>query len=447
MTKGTSITEQDCLFKNRKFSHEMSKQDVQWQLKAFKQACSDVKAALKDLKIAVEQADHSQRDTLIEWLLTSECAKRYGVMQYAIHRKVAERPSLDACIACVETVDLTAPIEEVAKVYPKEKPGKSEFRPIAVFDIQHRTAQAMVKAVLDVLFKPRKFQFSHRGVAPAIAEARKQIGKGRHYYAHLDIKSYYMKFVASKLAANSPLPAWAVEHVLVGENMQWEARGMKMLFPHSNTRIIDQARLGIPQGSSASPIVAMIECARLTPSSLGITALMNYMDDFLLLAKTGKDLEEQIAKLSEAVGALPSGHFTLVTKSKGHLADGCDFLGHHLKLEDKDLRVKPTEANVQKLFHKLNEMEEASEAHTTSNPDKAKIIQAAAEMNAHIEGWKSAFQECDDLEDRWLMLPRQNVEHMLAKAGATLDDLKGLAPKVTYYPWYQEKAWETNEAD
>jgi hypothetical protein len=268
----------------------------QWQsthLKAFKQACRDVKAVLKDLRIAIKQADHSQRDTLIEWLLTSEAAKRSGVMDYAINCKPDERPSLDACIACVEKLDLTTPIKEGAKVYRKEKPGKGNFRPIAVFGIQHRTAQAMVKAVLDVLFKPRKFQFSHRGVAPAIAEARKQIGKGRFYYAHLDIKSFYMNFVASLLAARLPLPAWAVENVLVGENMQWAARGKKMLFSSKHTRMLNQARLGIPQGSSASPIVAMIECARLNPSSLGITALMNYMDDFLLLTKTSAELEER----------------------------------------------------------------------------------------------------------------------------------------------------------
>ena len=436
MTKAKSITDTACRFEHTRFKHSMSKKDVQQHLKALKSARSNVKQATKELQAAIKADDLVLRDELIIWLITSHDAKLSGVVDYAVKCDQMERPSLEKCIAVAEGLDLTAPIPEVAHVYAKKKFGKNEFRPIAVFGSRHRTAQAVVKRVLDVAFKPRSFQFSNRDIAEAIAEARKHVQKGRCYYAHLDIKSFYMHFEASKLAACLPLPAWAVENVLSGEQITWGAmQGNHPLSPSSDN-LIDLARLGIPQGNSASSIVAMIECARLNPTLLGIIALMNYMDDFLLLAETKEQLESQIAKLTDAVGALPGGHFTLVTKSAGHLSEGCDFLGHHLRLDGEVLRIEPTEVNSQKLTHQLDQIEMTSKLYETLEIDKDAVLQVAADMTAWLNGWRNSFRECDDLESEWTLLPVQNIEDLLKTAGATYEDLKAITPKVHYKEGY-----------
>ena len=69
-----------------------------------------------------------------------------AVMRYAFKQEEQDRPTLDECIKCTQMLDLKKPLKESAKVYAKKKFGKDDWRPIADFGIQHRTAQEMVKA-------------------------------------------------------------------------------------------------------------------------------------------------------------------------------------------------------------------------------------------------------------------------------------------------------------
>ncbi len=162
---------------------------------------------------------------LMHELLTSQKAKIAGVMSYAFKQDLSDRPTLDECVKCVQILDLQKPIKEKARVRAKQKFGKDEWRPIADFGIQHRTAQEMVRAILAKTFRPRVFQYTHRGVAPAIARIRAQVQAGRHYFVHQDIVSFFMNFEEEKLKVALPLPIWAVEHVVVGRQIVWAAQG------------------------------------------------------------------------------------------------------------------------------------------------------------------------------------------------------------------------------
>ena len=129
--------------------------------------------------------------------------------------------------------------------------------------------------------------------------------------------------------------------------------------------------------------------------------LINYVDDFLLLSSSPVLLDMAVGKLTDAVTDLPGGQFELQLKAKRTTAKGFDFLGHHLQVVDGKLRTKPTNL----ITHDLGEQLDKIETKLTTkvlglgnwkNFDKDAAIKCLAQMAAKIDGWLSAFSECDN---------------------------------------------------
>jgi hypothetical protein len=214
-------------------------------------------------------------------------------------------------------------------------------------------------------------------------------------------------------------------------------QGKKPFSPHSLENLHIQARQGVPLGSASSPIVGMICVSRLAFQIPPGVALLNYADDFQLLAKSPKMLKKSIGKLADAVAKLPGGHFKLKTKAQGSAMTGIDFLGHRLQIVNDKLKTTPTEANLQYICDKLNTLEErfGQAAYGPGKINHAKAILCAAEQYAFIDGWLAAFSECDDMAIRWAKLPIAKLNETLTAIGISTDQIaKVVEPWMGYTP-------------
>jgi hypothetical protein len=118
-----------------------------------------------------------------------------------------------------------------------------------------------------------------------------------------------------------------------------------------------EARLGIPQGSGCSQIVGMFIVSQLAWPSLPVAPMINYADDFLLLALDPLVLDKAVGELTDAVSGLPGGNFSVVLKAQRTASMGFEFLGHHLKIVDGTLKTVPTNANLEDLYRKLDKVD------------------------------------------------------------------------------------------
>lgn len=420
---------------NHEFRYDMPTHKANAYAKSAEEALRVTGKRLSALETARKAGDEATCVKLVGELLTTKKSKWAGVMHVAFQQDLKDRATLDDCVKCVQMLDLMKPIKEPARVYAMKKIGKEGWRPIAVFGLGHRTAQAMVKAVLERYFVPRSYQFTYLGVPKAIARFRELANAGNHFFANMDIASFFLEFQEESLKMALPLPTEVTGHAVVGRQMTWVAPDGKLSpFLHASCdELTDQARRGIPQGSSTSPIVAAIECSKLELSHGLETALINFADDFQTLHKTKHDAESAAGELQEAVGKLPGGNFSLKTKGIGHLSEGCVFLGHDVRLVDGAIRISPSDLNYTRLMSRLDAIQEACGVFSTGvigeklTPEqKRKVLQAIADSRLYLESWLAFFKECDDLDNSLVIACQKDIEMMMAKIGATPENLNGL---------------------
>jgi hypothetical protein len=412
------------------FKHSLPESAVADAMKMIEKSRSATKATATALVNSIKSGDESTQVKARQWLMTSPHALLTSAIAANKKLRTAKRQTLEKCLAVPGVLDLNEPIAEVVPVRPKAKKSGG-FRMLHDHGLLHRTAQNSVRRIVGTYFVPRSFQYTHNGVQAAIARTKKAIMAGHIYIARLDIKDFYPSFSAEALITELPLNEEAVEHAVIGRHMKVvmdqdkrHGRNHPMSFPHTQDDLLLLARLGIPQGSGCSPIIGMFCISRLLWAPMPGVILLNYADDFLLLALSETLLSEAVGKLIDAVANVPGGHFDLRLKSTSEINKGFNFLGHHLQLVDANLKTKPTESNLQDLYGTLNPLEEKIGKLTfvPGKIDKAAALTCLASCHAFVEGWKAAFSECDDIE-RWLSLPSNNLKELLSKVGASPDEM------------------------
>lgn len=431
------------------FKHGLSSTDLAHALKGIEASCAAANLRVKSLRAAIASGDQFGQTQARDWLLYSPEALLTAAV--AANRKINpyKRQTLERCLAVPSLIDFSQPFGELVPVRPKQKKptalgGPVAYRMLHDHGLCHRTAQDAVMRVLGPYFTPRSFQLTHLGTQAAIARAKPLIKMGYVHAARLDIESFYLNFSAKALIAELPLPAGVVEHAVVGRFMRVvmdqgtkEGKNIPNFTPHTKENLLLQARQGIPLGAGSSPIVGMICVSRLAWQSMPDAVLLNYADDFQLLAPSAKALEVSIGVLNDAVNNLPGGHFKLVLKAKGSAAAGIDFLGHRLRIVNGKLKTSPGQANLNLVYAKLNALDTRFGKLTNwpSKINQEAAVKCAAEMYAVTKGWISAFSQCDDIETRWAVLLVTKVAETLKMIDISEDQIaKAVEPWMGYKP-------------
>jgi hypothetical protein len=126
-------------------------------------------------------------------------------------------------------------------------------------------------------------------------------------------------------------------------------------------------------------------------------------------------------------------------KATSDAMNGFDFLGHSIRIVAGKLITSPTEANTNHIWMKITEIDEQLSnlvyaVGKNGKYDKQKALTLLARMLAIVDGWSSAFSECDD--------PKQMVEPLIcgvkewaAKLEVSPDQIKqAIEPYMEYKP-------------
>ena len=365
--------------------------------------------------------------------------------------KPRARQTLEWCLKVPSLLDFAKPLSEPVPVYPKPKKSGG-FRMIHNPGLLHRTSQDIVVRIMGAYHAPRPFQFTDRGVHAAIKQTKEAAIKGHVHVARLDIKDFYPSFDHEKLVAELPLRKEVVEHIVLGRCMEvvMDPESMKgssavSSLPHAPDILLMVARLGIPQGSACSPIVGGYCMSRLAWKPTKSVVLVNYVDDFLLLSKSPKLLDKAIGKLTDAVAKLPGGQFELKLKATRDASKGFDFLGHRLQFVDGKLTTSPMPGNVESFWNRVTPIETklcnlVFAIGKAGKYDKDQALEYLAQLVAKLDGWLSAFRECDDAKSEVMFLIEE-VSGWCTILGVTPDQVA-----KAIEPWMQPRPSDLTQA-
>jgi len=335
---------------------QIFEQDKTWRRKIARDRIF-VTEKVRRLRRAINLRDDETAELHRKTLLTSVRPKRVAIADLINRGRHVGVASVTEVDAFCETLTAWKPMTEVVRVHAKEKTSKNGYRLICNFGGRHRVIQRMIGTALDCQYQKRRFQVFDRGVPRCIDRVINQIAEGYVYAAHLDIRDFYPTFEYQKLTEILSLDKLVIEAALTGRKMVLESASPPPGYPHTLYHLIKEARRGLPQGASTSPIAAHICLAGLKVKDERLEQTFNFEDDFLVLAKTEAELHHQIEVLKAAVGILPGGQFDLVLKRAVHLCEGLDFLGHHLSLRSGEPFAEPSETNLVALAAKLQKLD------------------------------------------------------------------------------------------
>lgn len=370
-------------------------------------ACAQYKRQLlRDYRSAVRSRDRGLQRLIADQLASAPQA----VIAYTVQGNKAlpftARIPIEDCLEVPAWMSLKEPLQETVWAWAVPK-ANGTYRTMAKFGPRQKAMQFMVRDILSTHFVPRPFQFSHSGVHRAIAAVRQAAKAQPTHYAHLDIQNFYGSYQL-ELLRELPIPKGLVDYVVSGRHLkvqvdkkrsQKASTQAKAPYPDTSA-IIGAARSGTPTGSICSPMLGSWSVSRLHWKNEDV-ALVNYVDDFLLLGSSTQNVEAATNALIEAVGSLPGGNFVLRSKGVGQTAESFSFLGHQIYIQRSAVTIEPSKQAVIAFLAKFEALEcELIELQSNSpmrGPDADGGLTKVALLKRLIDGWGGAFSQCDNI--------------------------------------------------
>jgi hypothetical protein len=379
------------ILKGTKFKHSLGKSELSVAVAAIETARAATGLLLQNIALEIQQ--HVPGLPAIQIFLNSADAKLCCALEAARKLPECNRPKLETILAIPNLLNLNKPLKEKCQLRVRKKKKKDQFRFIFDFRMAHRAAQQMVLRAMQKLFVPRSFQQAR--LQEAIGLAKACLLQGKLYFATLDIKDHNGSFSTKMLVAQLPVPPEWVNYVVGGRHTVVDEKEIDVPFvvTVSHHALLLQARRGLPCGSICSPIIAAYSISHLQWETAEGCLLLNYADNFLLLASTSSMLEEKIEELAKAVGKLPGGKFKIRLEQKGHAADGLYFLGHNITaVSEVDVRVSPSSyTSIYKLA--------TAAAQGIAVALSCGNVKKAREHCAPVKGWFASFSACDNMTE------------------------------------------------
>lgn len=367
------------------------------------------RAHRKKLLTKVATATKGEREKRQKEYLGSSLVRLSALTEAAGRLEYHQRRTIPEYEIMAAGLTLFKPINEDVFIYLKPK-GNDEYRYFCDFGVRHRAAQALVADLVRLQFKPRPYQYdvAGRGVRRAVQCVRALHAKKYVHGVRLDVKRFYDSFHHQAILSALPLPKAVIEHVVIGQHYNLK-QGKQEVDP-TQTDILSEyqhfvGQSGIPQGSACSPVIGQFFVSKLGFKLPKGAVVLNYADDFLVLAQSPEKGEKATNALHAALAAVSVGNFELREKSGSSIHSGFEFLGHHFsETAFGKLRIDITPANQFKVHANITEEIEALKklAHKPAKAVAYKdwiVLDRIVKLARHIMSWVQTFSEADEVEE------------------------------------------------
>jgi hypothetical protein len=247
-------------------------------------------------------------------------------------------------------------------------------------------------------------------VHEAIRQTSKALSAGLQWGVELDISNCYQSFDGNELTKLIPLPKEVTENIILSAHLNLVPGNIWHFFgpeddhegdPITLKAALSSARLGISQGSAASPLVAeaMIAIALENIPNLGVN--IAYADNVLLLAKSESDVVSMTEALLAALKAHPVGRLR-PRRKVFKPGQPIRYLGHVLSPLNDLVRIDPSERKLQEFVVRAASLIARAQKPSPSPHVRANRIEAAEE---YVRSWTASFKLCNGIQklrDQWL---------------------------------------------
>ncbi|MFC1672605.1 reverse transcriptase domain-containing protein, partial [Pseudomonadota bacterium] len=363
---------------------------------------------------AVDASDLDRAAKLLMRYLSSFYCKLIALEKAYKKMRRRNRPKVTDPESLAKNLDAIAGSKEVAKILMMPREDHPDHpRPVWAFGIEQRALQQLVAGALGPFAKLADNQFlMDGGVQAAIKSVLQFLAEGYTAVVEVDIKSCYSSYNGEEIHKLFPyLPEAVVKKVILSKYLPIslqcsgltidtaELQGEDGVAPDTFSEVLAEAQLGIPQGSSVSPLVSdmLLATALNTLSLPAEIRLVVYADNFLILAKS----EEAAATAAHAVGTVlldhPAGPLSSKVLHDGWASEGFTYLGHTFKFSGTTYYVEPSAKNRQKFQREYEKR--LKEAMNDAQSIK-KQRYAIARLERLVRSWAAAFRLWDGV-DEW----------------------------------------------
>ena len=319
---------------------------------------------------------------------------------------------------------------------PPKSAGKAP-RPIVITPIRSRV---VARAILDVLLEQPNIQdviqqpYSFGGIQKvdpeaigavpgAVQAAVQSIQGGNCYFIRSDISGFFRKIpknnVLEFIRSRIDCPQFCD---LVEASMKVELDNIDQLREHAD--IFPLEDIGVAQGCALSPLAGNILLSEFDQRmNSGVCTCIRYIDDFLILGPTQKDVEEGFKLAIELLSKFDMEAYSPKDRPDkaecGNVYLDClEFLG----VEIVNGSVRPSGKNRGNLINSVNDI---IQDHTKKTPSGERsdrwnydhsYLRCLATINSVVAGWGNQYYFCND---------RKIMDDLDIKIGNQLTDLAG----------------------
>jgi len=311
---------------------------------------------------AIRSGDGKQIRVALNRLLNSHSSKVVAATEAIRPRKVKTNLSADSL---AKKIDVWKPCDEKAFVSAIPKSNSEDYRLVVSFGAENRTRQVLVLNALKCHWNISDDQtVFNGGTAEAIRRVKKNYANGFTHFLEVDVYQCFDRFDIEGVARFLSMPEKVTDNVLSGRSLNivpsnstrndvvpesQDNRETPMELFQEHFRLEwDPDQQGLIQGSKASPYAAELLLAPvcIAVSECGSGMVVNYADNFFLMAKSHGELSNLNKILGESLRAHPAGPL-LGQFMPESITPGASFeiLGYKLLPKNGKLRVKMSTKN------------------------------------------------------------------------------------------------------
>jgi hypothetical protein len=351
----------------------------------------------------------------------------------------SRRPNKKQLASIAEAIDPCQRSDEPVVVNMKTKPN-GDYRLVMDFGIRQRARQYLVASALEMVADLHPDQYATRGVPTAIDRVAALLHEGYGRTCEIDIENCFPSFTGTNLDKYIPVMKEVIDNVILAIHLNVVA-GPSLLYhfgpgsageddpgdPDALSKVLSDARQGIPQGSAVASIAVEMLLAKPLKSLPTVARVICYADNMLVMAKTKEDAASVPSALWSALKAHPIGHLKPKLKSQSTPGQPFDFLGHRITRVKTSVNIVPTPKNEAKFAGRFKKGLAA-----IANPacSQSKRNRIADDLRDYVSNWTASFSRCAGMADRKkkCLIQIQKVLALAHEVGAKKNLSVGLQP-------------------